>query len=135
MSAPCKDPAPAALSHGAIARVMDRIATFKSFIARSPADPFPRYGLAMEHKTRGELAEAWTAFSDLLATFPKYVPTYLMAGGTLAALGRRAEARDLYARGVEVATLAGDQHARNELVAALDALDSDSSATASRGAD
>ena len=48
---------------------MDRIATFQSFIARAPGDPFPRYGLAMEYKTRGDLAAAWTAFSELLAQF------------------------------------------------------------------
>lgn len=101
---------------------MDRIATFKSFIARAPADPFPRYGLAMEHKTRGELAEAWAAFGELLEQFPDYVPTYLMAGGTLVALGRRDEAATVYRRGIEVAGKGGDQHARNELEAALQEL-------------
>jgi tetratricopeptide (TPR) repeat protein len=102
---------------------MDRIATFQSFIARSPADPFPRYGLAMEHKTRGNLAEAWTAFSDLLEHFPDYVPTYLMAGGTLVALARRDEAAAVYRRGIEVATRKGDLHARGELESALGELD------------
>lgn len=98
---------------------MDRIATFKSFIARSPADPFPRYGLAMEHKSRGDLAEAWTAFSELIEQFPDYVPTYLMAGGTLAGLGRKAEAADIYRRGIEVSGKKGDAHARGELESAL----------------
>jgi tetratricopeptide (TPR) repeat protein len=98
---------------------MDRIATFKSFIERSPNDPFPRYGLAMEHKGRGELAEAWAVFSELLAQFPDYVPTYLMAGGTLAALGRRDEAADVYRRGIEAAGKKRDSHAARELEAAL----------------
>lgn len=98
---------------------MDRIATFKTFIERTPADPFPRYGLAMEHKGRGELDAAWAVFEELVAKFPDYVPTYLMAGGTLAALGRRTEAAALYARGVEVATRGGDSHARGELESAL----------------
>jgi tetratricopeptide (TPR) repeat protein len=98
---------------------MDRIATFQSFIARAPADPFPRYGLAREYKTRGDLAAAWTAFSELVDQFPDYVPTYLMAGGTLSALGRRDEAADIYRRGIEVATRRGDPHARGELEAAL----------------
>jgi tetratricopeptide (TPR) repeat protein len=101
---------------------MDRIATFKSFIARAPADPFPRYGLAMEHKGRGELAEAWAVFSELLEKFPDYVPTYLMAGGTLAALGRKDEAATVYRRGVEVAARKGDPHARGELESALNEL-------------
>src|SRR5262245_13625133 len=98
---------------------MDRIATFKSFIARSPADPFPRYGLAMEQRSRGDLAAAWATFSDLLDGFPDYVPTYLMAGGTLAALGRKDEAADIYRRGIDAATRKGDQHARGELESAL----------------
>lgn len=98
---------------------MDRIATFKSFIAKSPKDPFPRYGLAMEHKTRGELDQAWTAFEELLAQFPDYVPTYLMAGGTLAALGRASEAAEIYRRGISTASQKGDSHARGELEAAL----------------
>ena len=98
---------------------MDRIASFRSFISQSPADPFPRYGLAMELKGRGELAEAWAVFEELLGQFPDYVPTYLMAGGTLVALGRRPEGADVYRKGVEVAAKRGDQHARRELEAAL----------------
>jgi tetratricopeptide (TPR) repeat protein len=98
---------------------MDRIATFKSFITRSPADPFPHYGLAMEYKGQGQLAEAWSVFSELLEKFPDYVPTYLMAGGTLAALDRKAEAADIYRRGIEVAGRRGDSHAKGELTSAL----------------
>lgn len=102
---------------------MDRIATFKSFIARTPSDPFPRYGLAMEHKTRGEHEQAWAVFEGLLQQFPDYVPTYLMAGGTLAALGRTSDAADVYRRGIDVATRRGQSpemaHARRELESAL----------------
>ena len=98
---------------------MDRIATFKSFIQRSPTDPFPRYGLAMEHRTQGDNDEAWGVFAELLDRFPDYVPTYLMAGGTLGALGRRDEARDVYQRGIAVAGKAGDSHAQRELESAL----------------
>ncbi len=98
---------------------MDRIETFRTFIARTPTDPFPRYGLAMELKGRGQLAEAAAAFSDLMTSFPDYVPTYLMAGSTVAALGRKAEAADIYRKGIEVASRTGDQHARGELETAL----------------
>jgi predicted Zn-dependent protease len=98
---------------------MDRISTFRTFIARSPADPFPRYGLAMEHKTRGELDEATRLFAELMVEFPDYVPTYLMAGETLVALGRAKDAALTFQKGVEVATRRGDQHARRELESAL----------------
>jgi len=102
---------------------MDRIATFKSFIARTPTDPFPRYGLAMELRTRGDLAAAWEAFSDLLEHFPDYVPTYLMAGGTLVSLGRRDDAAGVYRRGLEAAARKGDGHASSELASALQELE------------
>ena len=98
---------------------MDRIATFRSFIAKSPSDPFPRYGLAMELKGNGQLAEAWAAFEELITQFPDYVPTYLMAGGTLLALARKDEAAEIYRKGIEVARKRGDQHARGELETAL----------------
>ena len=98
---------------------MDRIATFKSFIARAPGDPFPRYGLAMELRGQGQLAEAWAAFSELLEQFPDYVPSYLMAGNTLVALGQREEAAAVYRRGIAAATRKGDAHARGELEGAL----------------
>lgn len=98
---------------------MDRIATFQSFIDRAPADPFPRYGLAMEHKSRGELAAAWAVFAELLEGFPDYVPAYLMAGGTLVGLGRKDEAVGVYRRGIEAAGRKGDAHARGELESAL----------------
>jgi len=98
---------------------MDRIATFKSFISRSPSDPFPRYGLAMEYKSTGALEDAWATFSHLLERFPDYVPSYLMAGGTLASLGQHARAGEVYRTGIAVAGRMGDQHARKELEAAL----------------
>ena len=112
---------------------MDRIATFKSFIARSPTDPFPRYGLAMEHKGRGELGDAWGVFAELLERFPDYVPTYLMAGGTLLALGRRDEARGVYERGIAVARGQRELHAQRELEAALGELSPTSTSTTQEG--
>jgi tetratricopeptide (TPR) repeat protein len=98
---------------------MDRIATFQSFITRTPNDPFPRYGLAMELRTRGDLAAAVAAFTELMDRFPDYVPTYLMAGATLAAFGDKAGAAAVYRRGIEVATTKHDNHARGELQTAL----------------
>lgn len=98
---------------------MDRVATFQSFIARSPRDPFPRYGLAMEFRTRGDLAAAWETFETLLAEHPSYIPAYLMAGQTLIGLGRRDQAAQVYKDGIAKATVGGDAHARGELESAL----------------
>ena len=98
---------------------MDRLETFRTFIARAPGDPFPRYGLAMELKTAGDLDGARAAFAELLEAFPDYVPTYLMAGGLARERGTHDEAVEIYRTGIEVATRRGDQHARRELESAL----------------
>ncbi len=98
---------------------IDRIASFRALIAKAPQDPFPRYGLAMELRSRGELEAAAAAFDELIAAFPDYVPSYLMAGGVATKLGRADAARRLLERGIEVATARGDTHARGELQAAL----------------
>jgi hypothetical protein len=73
----------------------------------------------MELKGNGDLTEAWTVFAELLDKFPDYVPTYLQAGATLAALGRGNEAASTYRRGIEAAAAGGDSHARQELESAL----------------
>lgn len=98
---------------------IDRLATFRTFIERNPKDPFPRYGLAMELRSRGDLAGAATAFDELLNDFPDYVPSYLMAAGLYAEVGRKDDGIATLRRGVDVATVKGDSHARKELEAAL----------------
>ena len=102
---------------------MDRIATFRRFIEARPTDPFPRYGLAMELRSQERLPEAVVAFEELIATCPDYVPTYLMAGTTLAKAGDKVRAKDVMQVGCEVATRKGDRHALGELETALMALD------------
>jgi tetratricopeptide (TPR) repeat protein len=104
---------------------MDRIKTLEQFVAQSPADPFPRYGLALELEKQGRTDEAVQAFTDLMAAFPDYVPAYLMCGNVLARLGRRVEAAEVYSRGVEVAGKTGDSHAKSELAGALADLEQD----------
>ena len=101
---------------------MDRLATFRSFIEKSPKDPFPRYGLAMELKGQGRLAEASEAFAELIAAFPTYVAAYLMAGKVEESLGKPERAAELYRRGAVEAQAKGDLHSKKELEAALDDL-------------
>lgn len=103
---------------------MDRLAALRDFVAKSPDDPFPRYGLAMELANRGQLDEACQAFQELLDRTPDYVPTYLMYGNTLARAGHRERAAEVYRSGAEVSMRRGDTHAHGEILAALAALDS-----------
>jgi predicted Zn-dependent protease len=99
-----------------------RIQAFRAFVAKSPDDPFARYSLAMALRSAGQAAEAASEFQEVRRRKPDYVPAYLMAGQTLEALGRDADAALAYEEGIAAATRAKDQHARDELGQALAAV-------------
>jgi tetratricopeptide (TPR) repeat protein len=99
-----------------------RVDKLRAFIAARPDDPFPRYGLALEHRNAGDHAEAWRVFEELMAAHPRYTAAYLHAGNTLVALGRLEEARAVWRTGVQICGQTGDLHARGELEAALAAV-------------
>ena len=98
---------------------MDRLAVLREFVARSPDDPFPRYGLAMELSGRGELDEACQVFQELVDRSPDYVPAYLMYGNVLARAGDKERAAAIYRAGAEVSARARDTKANGEILAAL----------------
>lgn len=91
-------------------------------MAERPDEPFARYSLAMAHRAAGDDAQAAREFEELVRRRPDYVPTYLMQGQVLEALGRRADAARAYEQGVAAARRAANEHARSELQQALDVL-------------
>ena len=99
-----------------------RLEILKGLLEQKPDDSFLRYGLAMEYRNTGDLEAAVREFRTLMAANPDYAPAYFQGGQTLERLGRIAEARQWYEKGVEVTTRTGDQHARSEMQAALDLL-------------
>ncbi len=99
-----------------------RIQTFRTFVEKSPDDPFARYSLAMALRSAGRGEEAAAEFQELRRRKPDYVAAYLMLGQTLEALGRAADAAAAYEEGIAAATRTNDQHARDELERALEAL-------------
>jgi len=92
-------------------------------LRQDPDNTFARYGLAMELAKTGPAA-AWTHFEHLLTYHPEYSATYYQAGMSLLRQGRHDDARKVLAAGVEVTGRQGKQHAREELLAALDDLES-----------
>jgi cytochrome c-type biogenesis protein CcmH/NrfG len=101
---------------------MDRLAMLRQMVTAKPDDPFPKYGLAMELRKRGDHQEACSAFEQLVDAHPDYVASYLMFGGLLVEIGDKARAAEIYARGFEIATRVGNAHAAGELDAARNAL-------------
>ncbi len=94
----------------------------EQFVEKNPNDAFARYGLAVECVNEGDLAAAEANFKQLLANHPEYVAAYYQFGRMLAGANRPAEAREIFTAGVAHAAQAGDEHARQELQAALDEL-------------
>jgi tetratricopeptide (TPR) repeat protein len=97
---------------------VDRLGMLRQLVAKTPDDPFPRYGLAMELDKLGRSDEARTAFADLLERHPDYVAAYLMYGNLLRKLGELAQAAAIYERGADAAQAAGNHHALGELQSA-----------------
>jgi len=101
----------------------ERMQQIRALLAEDPADPFLRYGLALEYAGQGDDQTAATHFRDLIAASPDYVPAYLMLGQTLVRLGHDDEAKDTLRRGVAAAARTRNEHAQGEMQVLLDSLD------------
>lgn len=101
-----------------------RLDFLREAVASNPHDTFARYGLAMElAKTAPD--EAWEHFSFLLTNYPDYSATYFQAGMFLSGQGKTEDARQVLAKGIEVARQQGNKHALSELQAAYDEISSE----------
>jgi predicted Zn-dependent protease len=102
----------------------ERLAAFQKMVEQKPDDPFVRYSLGMAYRSVGNSADAAREFQELSRRAPDYVPTYLMLGQALEAIGQTDEAEDAYQRGIAAATRMGQAHARDELTQSLEVLKS-----------
>ena len=102
---------------------MDRIEDFKQMITANPENPMPRYALGMELKNRGLLDEAVAAFQDLISVKSDFPAAYQQGGMVLVKLGRKAEAKEMYKKGIIAAEQKRDFHTKSELEAFLDELE------------
>jgi cytochrome c-type biogenesis protein CcmH/NrfG len=91
----------------------------QEFAAAHPNDPFALYGLAMECSNQGDNDAAIANFEKLLNDHPTYVSGYQMYGQLLARLARTDKAREVLLAGIQAARKGGNQHAAEEMEAAL----------------
>jgi tetratricopeptide (TPR) repeat protein len=91
----------------------------EEFAAAHPTDAFARYGLAIECANQGDQPAAVGNFEKLLAEHPTYITGYFQFGQLLARMSQTEKARATLASGIEAARRAGDQHAAEEMEAAL----------------
>jgi predicted Zn-dependent protease len=97
-----------------------RLGMLENIVASGQADPFAWYGLGMEYRREGRIADALATFGKLRALHPEYLPVYLMAGQVLLGEQRNAEAREWLEAGVALATTQNAGHALGELESALE---------------
>lgn len=93
---------------------MSRIDQLKQFIMEDPADPFPRYALALEY-LHDDAPRAREVFRELLIKFPEYLPTYYPAAQASAEAGDDSEAARLYQVGITLAAKLGERKTEAEL--------------------
>jgi predicted Zn-dependent protease len=88
----------------------------EALLLEDPQDAFLRYGLAMEHMSQCDDAEAVQVLRALIADAkPPYVPAYLQAGQALIRLGKESQAAEMLRAGIEAAKQVGDHHALGEM--------------------
>jgi tetratricopeptide (TPR) repeat protein len=104
----------------------ERLASLRAMVADDPDDAFGRYALALELRKQGLLEECCREFAELSNAQPEYHMTYYHYGRVLVQLNRREDAREIYRRGIEVTRKAGEEHACEELQAALSELGAES---------
>jgi Flp pilus assembly protein TadD len=95
----------------------------ETLLADDPTDPFLWYGLAMEHVSAGDDAQAVAVFRKLVEVAPHYVPGYQQLGQALVRLGQDAQAREAWQQGIEQARRQGNDHAAGEMQGMLEMLD------------
>jgi Tfp pilus assembly protein PilF len=101
---------------------MDKLAALNEILQLDPANAFARYGLAMEHVSRGNLEAALAEFATCIVHNPDYVPAYQMSAQTMVTLGRIDAALERLQEGLAAANRTGNQHALAEMEAMREAL-------------
>lgn len=102
------------------------MAQIEELLALDPADPFLRYGLALEHASAGDDAECVRKLQGLIADTPDYIPAYLICAQALARAGEESEAASVLRAGIAVTVRVNTpdaQHARAEMRGLLDTLE------------
>ena len=103
---------------------MDRAAMLAELLTQDPNNVLARYGLAMEYSNTGDFSRSLEEFQKLLAANPDYAAGYFMAAQTLVKAKRTDEAQKMLQDGIAAALRKGDNHARSEMQAMLEEINS-----------
>ena len=96
----------------------------QQMLQRQPDDPFLLYGVAMEHKKAGDAGAALEYLQQVTAKDPNYCYAYYQRGMVHESQGDTEAARAAYREGIQASERAGDAHAKSEIEAAMEMLES-----------
>jgi Tfp pilus assembly protein PilF len=101
----------------------ERMRQLEQMLAKEPNDTFLLYGLAMEFKKVGDPQRALEYFRRVIDLDGGYCYAYHQMGMIHESLDDLDSARAAYRGGIEAARRKGDEHARQEIQAALSMLE------------
>ena len=102
---------------------MDRIEKLKAFLEENGTDSFLQHALALEYIKTGNETGAEKLFTEILEREPGYIGSYYHLGKLLERKANIAGAIHIYAKGMDEAKKAGDNHSYSELQGALEEID------------
>lgn len=99
--------------------MVSRREKLEAMLQAAPTDQTLRYMLAMELEKEGTHDRVLALFEGLMNDDVPFVPAFLMAGQTMAKLGRIEDAKAVYRTGIEKAEEQGNSHAAGEMAGFL----------------
>ena len=102
--------------------MLDRLETIKTMLESAPDDVFLRYSLGMEYAAAGRHGEAAAEFKHCVEMDEGYLAAYVEAGKSLRSAGRLAEAKQMFAAGMELAAMKGESHVHDYIRQQLEGL-------------
>jgi predicted TPR repeat methyltransferase len=99
----------------------DRVQKLRTLLQQNPDDPFLLYALAMEQRA-ADAPQALKLLHRVIQLDPDQCYAYYQLGQTQEAAGDATAARAAYREGLAAADRVGDEHAKQEIVAALEGI-------------
>ncbi|HSE40403.1 MAG TPA: tetratricopeptide repeat protein [Acidobacteriota bacterium] len=103
-----------------------RLEQFKEFVELDPSDTFSRYALALEYMGVAQFDDAVSHLREVVKQDPTYSAAYFQAAIASRKNGSNDQAIEFLNRGIEAAEKKGDWHARDEMKAVLEEIQSES---------
>ncbi len=96
-----------------------RLEQLQQMLAQEPHDEFLQYAIAIEYFSAGNFEKAIDCFKTILYSNPEYLAAYYQMGKCFEELKQYDNAKNIYAKGIELAQKQNKTKTLNELKEAL----------------